>query len=83
MAKKKPKKVSKPPAKKKAAAKVEAPPTIVVFYELRDVASVRYHSEHADIVRARIAAQTLVTSPDVNQAWIVRDVEIVRSPGGW
>ena len=80
MAKKKPKKAAPKPAAKKPAPKAEPAPTIVVFYELSGVASVRYHSEYIDIQRARITAQTLITSPDVSQAWIIKDVEIVRSP---
>ena len=66
---------SKPAAKKEAPQKV-VPPTISVFFELRDVAGIRHHSDHADIQRARIAAQMLVTSSDINQAWVLRDVEI-------
>ena len=81
MAKKKQKKPTKQPAKK-VAPKPEPAPTIVVFYELSGVANVRYHSEYSDIQRARITAQTLITSPDVSQAWIVRDVEIFRPPVG-
>jgi hypothetical protein len=93
MAKKKSKKpVGKPMAAKKATqkteassktealAKTEAAATIVVFYELSGVASVRYHSEYNDIQRARITAQTLVSSPDISQAWIIPNVEIFRSP---
>jgi len=67
---------------KKSAARTEAAIPSVVFFELRDVAGVRYHSDHVDIERARIAARALVTSSDVSQAWIVRDVEVLRSPGG-
>jgi len=66
----------------KPAAPVAAAPKIVVFFELSDVAGVRFHSEFADIERARIAAKSLVSSPDVAQAWIVRDLEIVRKPSG-
>ena len=78
MAEKKPKKVAKPPARKVEKRSPSAPP-VVVFFELHDVAGVRYHSDHVDIQRARIAAQTLVTSSDVSQAWIVREVEIFRA----
>jgi len=81
--KKKKKKTSKKVAKKrssKPAAPVEAPPQVVVFFELRDVAGVRFHGEFADIQRARIAAKSLVSSSDVAQAWILRDLEIVRTP---
>ena len=81
MAKKKTKKVAKKVARK-APAPVEVAPNIVVFYELRDVAGVRYHTEHNDIERARIAARSLVSSEDVSQAWIIRDIEIVTRPNG-
>ena len=81
MDKKKSKQASKKQKSKPAAAKKEAPqkivpPTISVFFELRDVAGIRHHSDHADIQRARIAAQMLVTSSDIHQAWVMRDVEI-------
>jgi hypothetical protein len=77
----------KAPAKKPAArpaAKQKAPPpppapTIVVFYELRGLTGVRYHSEHAEVARAQIAARHLISSPDVDQAWIIKGVEIVRA----
>ena len=82
MVKKKPKKSQAKPLAKKPAPKPEPAPTIVVFYELSGVANIRYHSEYSDIQRARITAQTLITSPDVSQAWVIRDVEIFRSPGG-
>jgi hypothetical protein len=83
MAKKKP----KPPAKKPAArppVKQKAPPpppppTIVVFYELRGVTGVRFHSEHAEPIRAQIAARHLISSPDVDQAWIIKGVEVLRA----
>ena len=81
MAKKKAKKKIVKQRPKKSAARVEAATPSLVFFELRDVAGVRYHSDHVDIERARIAARALVTSSDVSQAWIVRDVEIFRSPG--
>jgi hypothetical protein len=85
MAKKKPQRPAKRPQPKPAQPKQSkskpppqkvAPPTISVFFELRDVAGIRHHSDHADIHRARIAAQMLVTSSDINQAWVLRDVEI-------
>jgi hypothetical protein len=80
-------KKSKPPAKKppaKPPTRQKAPPppptpTIVVFYELRGLTGVRYHSEHADVARAQIAARHLISSPEVDQAWIIKDVEIVRA----
>ena len=80
MAKKKPQRPAKrtqpKPSKSKPAPQKVVPPTISVFFELRDVAGIRHHSDHADIQRARIAAQMLVTSSDINQAWVIRDVEI-------
>jgi len=79
------KKASKKVVKKrsfKPAAPIEVAPQVVVFFELGDVAGVRFHGEFADIERARIAAKSLVSSPDVAQAWIVRDLEIVRKPSG-
>ena len=79
------KKASKKVAKKrssKPAIPVEAPPQVVVFFELRDVAGVRFHGEFADLQRARIAANSLVSSSDVTQAWIFCDLEIVRNPSG-
>ena len=75
------KRVAKPAAKT-LSPKPEPAPTIVVLYELSGVASVRYHSEYSDLQRARITAQTLVTSPDVSQAWILQNVEIFRSRVG-
>jgi len=80
MAKKKSKKVAKQPAKKAGKRARAAPPSLVLF-ELHGVAGIRYHSDHVDLERARITARTLVTSTDVSQAWIIRDVEIFRSPG--
>jgi len=80
MAKKKPQRPAKrpqpKPAKSKSVAQKVVPPTISVFFELRDVAGIRHYSDHSDIQRARIAAQMLVTSSDINQAWVIRDVEI-------
>jgi hypothetical protein len=81
MAKKKSKKISQPRSRKKET-KPEPEPRLVVFFELRDVAGIRYHSEHVDIERARMAARVLTTSSDVSQAWILRDLEIFRSVGG-
>lgn len=81
MAKKKTKKVAKATAKK-AGSKSEAAAPIVVFFELSDVAGVRYHSDHVDLDRARIVARTLVTSSDVSQAWVIPGVEIFRRLGG-
>jgi hypothetical protein len=84
MARKKPKpSVKKKSAPKPAAkAKPSAPPpapTIVVLYQLRDVAGVRFHSEHADPTRAQSIARHLISSSDVDQAWIIKDVEVFRA----
>jgi hypothetical protein len=88
MAKKKP----KPPAKAKpkpsaarASAPRAAPPALpvakfVLFYELRGVAGVRFHGEYADLERARLTAQHLTASSDVEQAWILKDLEVFRAP---
>ena len=62
------------------AASAEAIPKVVVFFELSGVAGVRFYGEFVDIERARIAARSLVLSPDVAQAWIMQDLEIVRKP---
>ena len=90
MAKKKPlpKKLAKKPAAKAPPAKAapvksgatSSPATqVLVFYELRDQAGmVRYHSDHADVNRARGTATMLANSPDVGQSWIIQNVEVVR-----
>lgn len=81
MAKKKSKKPAPKPASKRPASKA-APPAAraetVVFYELRGLSGVRYHGEYVDVERARLAARHLVGSPDVEQAWILKNVEIVK-----
>ena len=64
------------------AAPAEPVPQVVVFYELAGVAGVRFQGEFADIQRARIVAQSLVASPDVAQAWILRDLEIFKKSSG-
>jgi hypothetical protein len=87
MAKKKPKPPAKKPSPKatsqakgkSAPAAAPPPPTIVVFYELRGVTGVRFHSEHAEPIRAQIAARHLISSPDVDQAWIIKGVEVLRA----
>jgi hypothetical protein len=83
VAKKKAKKpVRKQAPKTKLAAKPapEPLPKVVVFFELNGVAGVRFHGEYADADRARLAARSLVSSPDVAHAWILQDLEIVRKP---
>jgi hypothetical protein len=86
LAKKKPaKKMAKKTSKKRAVkpiAPAEAVPKVVVFFELSGVAGVRFHGEYADIERARLAARSLVVSPDVAQAWITQDLEIIRKQTG-
>jgi hypothetical protein len=77
------KKVKSPPKKRRPIER-EAPapaPQIVVLYELRGLAGVRFHSDHVELARARIAAQHLISSTEVEQAWILKDVEIVRAAG--
>ena len=86
MAKKKPQRPAKrpqpKPTKSKPVAPKIVPPTISVFFELREVAGIRHHSDHANIERARLAARMLVTSTDINQAWVLRDVEIFTLAAG-
>ena len=82
MAKKKAaKKMAKKTSKRRAAKQsppAEVAPKVVVFFELSGVAGVRFHGEYTDIERARLAARSLVLSPDVAQAWITQDLEIIR-----
>jgi hypothetical protein len=79
------KKAVKKVAKKRTSrqsAPAEPVPQVVVFYELNGVAGIRFQGEFVDIERARIVARSLVASPDVAQAWIIRDLEIIRKPSG-
>ena len=79
------KKAAKHIAKKrstKQAASAEPVPQVVVFYELDGVAGVRFQGDFADIERARIVAKSLVASPDVAHAWIIRDLEVITKPSG-
>jgi hypothetical protein len=94
MAKKKVKPAKKAAAKKPTPAKGPPPKTqprglgkstpaaanqqALVLYELNGLAGVRFHSDHDDVVQARRAAAMLVNSPDVAQAWVLREVEILR-----
>jgi hypothetical protein len=74
---------AKPPAAKQMTSKqtvVEAAAKVVVFFELSGVSGVRFHGEYADIERARLAARSLVLSPDVAQAWIMDNLDIIRKP---
>jgi hypothetical protein len=66
----------------KQSAQPQPIPKIVVFFELSGVSGVRFHGEYADIERARLAARSLVFSPDVAQAWIMQDLEIIRKQTG-
>lgn len=70
------KSVAKQTAAKQAAG--ELLPKAVVFFELSGVAGVRFHGEYTELERARLAARLLVLSPDVAQAWIMQDLEIIR-----
>lgn len=80
MAKKKaPKKTAPKQATKKTTPK-GAEPKVVVFYELSGVAGVRFYGEFAEVERARAVARALVMSPDVTQAWVMQDLEIIRKP---
>ena len=93
-AKKKPAKPAKPvkaakPAKSKSAARGRSKPSApsepaVVLFTLRDAgaSSVRYHSDHESVERARGVAQALANSPDVAEAFILRGAEIIRSSDG-
>jgi hypothetical protein len=79
------KKAAKKAPRKRAVPKAEpaeAVPKVVVFFELSGVAGVRFYGEFVEIERARMAARSLVLSPDVAQAWIMQDLEIVRKPSG-
>jgi hypothetical protein len=66
----------------KQAAPAEVVPKVVVFFELSGVAGVRFLGEYTDIERARLAARSLVLSPDVGQAWVMQDLEIIRKQTG-
>lgn len=89
MAKKRP--IKKKPAKAAKRAKNAARPAAkeaaggaaVVLFTLRDsgASALRFHSDHADITRAKAVAQGLANSPDVADAFILRGVEIVRRAG--
>ena len=95
MAKKRPvpKKAAKPakPAKaarpSKAAAKSahKSSPgmSAVVVFTLRDsgASPLRFHSEHQDLQRAKGMAMSLANSPDVADAFVLTNVEIVRRSG--
>src|SRR5262245_36228035 len=52
----------------------------VVVFPLRDsgASALRFHSEHEDIQRAKGMALSLANSPDVADAFVLTNVEIVR-----
>src|SRR5262245_11676050 len=95
MAKKRPipKKAAKParPAKAAKAAKSSgkqgsngpAGPSAVVVFTLRDsgASALRFHSEHQDLSRAKGIALSLANSPDVADAFVLHNVEVVRQRG--
>lgn len=64
----------------KAAPKADPGGAAVVLFTLRDsgATALRFHSDHADIGRARAVAQGLANSADVADAFILRNVEIMH-----
>src|SRR5688572_9528100 len=52
----------------------------VVVFTLRDsgASALRFHSEHEDLSRAKGMALSLANSPDVADAFVLTNVEIVR-----
>ena len=55
----------------------------VVVFTLRDsgASALRFHSEHEDLARAKGMALSLANSPDVADAFVLTNVEIVRRSG--
>jgi hypothetical protein len=92
MAKKRPvpKKAAKPARSAKAAKAMKNGPkpapkpqpgtSAVVVFTLRDsgASALRFHSEHEDVQRAKGMALSLANSPDVADAFVLTNVEIVR-----
>lgn len=92
MAKKRP--TPKKPAKPANSAKASKPArpasrstsnqaartSAVVVFTLRDsgASALRFHSEHEDLARAKGMALSLANSPDVADAFVLTNVEIVR-----
>jgi hypothetical protein len=94
MAKKRPvtKRAAKPAKRAKASKPAKAlnrssgqsPGTsAVVVFTLRDsgASALRFHSEHEDLARAKGMALSLANSPDVADAFVLTNVEIVRRSG--
>jgi hypothetical protein len=77
----KPAKAGKPmkPAAK-SASKLAPGTSAVVVFTLRDsgASALRFHSEHDDVQRAKGMALSLANSPDVADAFVLTNVEIVR-----
>ena len=73
-----PRAVAKPAPK--VAPKADPGGAAVVLFTLRDsgATALRFHSDHADIGRARAVAQGLANSADVADAFILRNVEIMH-----
>ena len=74
---------ARPAASAAAAAAAPPPgsvPAAVVLFTLRDAgaSSLRYHSDHTDIQRARVIATALASSPDIADAFVIRGAEIYR-----
>jgi hypothetical protein len=87
---KKPAKAAKPAKSSQTQRSVPRPaarpspgtPAIVLF-TLRDAgaSALRFHSDHADLSRARAIAQGLANSPDVADAFVLPGIEIIRRAG--
>jgi len=78
---------AKPTKPQKAVARPAARPAgggpAVVLFTLRDAgaSALRFHSDHAELNRARAVAQSLANSPDVADAFVLPGIEIVRRAG--
>ncbi len=80
----KPAKAAKPVKAAAKSAPKQAPGTsAVVVFTLRDsgASALRFHSEHEDVQRAKGMALSLANSPDVADAFVLTNVEIVRRSG--
>ncbi len=64
----------------KPAPKQRPGTSAVVVFTLRDsgASALRFHSEHEDPARAKGMALSLANSPDVADAFVLTNVEIVR-----
>jgi|GEM_PF-6069898 hypothetical protein len=67
----------------KSGANGPAGPSAVVVFTLRDsgASALRFHSEHQDMQRAKGIALALANSPDVADAFVLHNVEVVRRSG--